>query len=246
MPSSTPAILILEDTRTVQNYIRDVLRPIEASHPILLARKLRDAQDIAANAAIALFIVDIGLPDGDGIDFLCEMSLLHPDSRALIITSTPTDDSRERARQLGVLHFLPKPIDRKVLLEAARRLLARPNSSTRSTPGFDATLGGLSPLDIIQLKCLRGVTGAIELREEHLSGCIWFEQGEIVHAECVLPGAKHDGVEAFQCMIAWRIGCIRDVPDAPISMRTIRTPWQKLLMECDEAPAPHEAALRSR
>jgi hypothetical protein len=60
MTENAPAILILEDTRTVQNYIRDVLRPIEADRPILLARKLAEAHKLAAESAITLFIVDIG------------------------------------------------------------------------------------------------------------------------------------------------------------------------------------------
>lgn len=246
MSTSAPAILILEDTRTVQNYIRDVLRPVESSHPILMARKLRDAQDIAANAAIAVFVVDIGLPDGDGIDFLCEMSLLHPDARALIITSTPTDDSRERARQLGVLHFLAKPLERKVLLDAVRNLLAPPDSSVGKPSGFEATLGGLSPIDIIHLKGLRGASGAVELREEHLFGRIWFDHGEVIHAECTLPGAKHEGIDAFRCMIHWRIGCIRDIADAPVARRTIRTPWQSLLLDCEDGTPANAAALPSR
>ncbi|MEO6785896.1 MAG: response regulator [Chthoniobacteraceae bacterium] len=236
MPDSTPAILILEDTRTVQNYIRDVLRPIEATHPVLLARKLKEAQEIAARADIALFIVDIGLPDGDGIDFLCEMSMLHPESRALVITATPSDDFRERARQLGVLHFMAKPLDRRTLLNAVINLLTPPSAST----GFEATLGGLSPIDIIQLKCLRGATGAIELREEHLHGQVWFEHGDIVHAECKFPGAEHDGEEAFHCIFTWRTGSIRDVPNPRPVRRTIMLPWQQLLLE---SGARAEAAL---
>ena len=235
MSTSSPVILILEDTRTVQNYIRDVLRSVAGSHPILLARRLTEAQEIAASSVVALFIVDIGLPDGDGIDFLCEMSLLHPDARALIITSTPSDDSRERARRLGVLHFLAKPLERKILLDAARRLLEPPDPSARRATGFEATLGGLSPIDIIQLKCLRGATCVIELREEHLLGRVWFERGEIVHAECTLPGAKHQGLDAFACVVNWRIGCIRDVSDAPLAVRTIRTPWQQLLLQYEDA-----------
>ena len=231
MTDSTPAILILEDTRTVQNYIRDVLRPIEAGRPVLQARKLREAHDFAASAAIALFIVDIGLPDGDGIDFLCEMSMLHPESRALVITATPTDDFRERARQLGVLHFLPKPLERRTLLEAVRNLLAPPSASDGGPSGFEATLGGLSPVDIIQLKCMRGTTGSIELREEHLYGQVWFERGEIIHAECTLPGAAHTGAEAFHCILMWRIGCIREVPNPRAVLRTISTPWQQLVLE---------------
>ena len=136
MPDSAPAILILEDTRTVQNYIRDVLRPVEAVHRVLLARRVKDAQEIAAGTDIGLFIVDIGLPDGDGIDFLCEMSMLHPESRALVITSTPTDDYRERARQLGVLHFMAKPLERRVLLDAVRKLLAPPPHEPRLHQNF--------------------------------------------------------------------------------------------------------------
>ena len=231
MPDSTPAILILEDTRTVQNYIRDVLRPIEAAHPVLLARRVKEAQEIAATTDIALFIVDIGLPDGDGIDFLCEMSMLHPEARALIITSTPSDDSRARAKQLGVLHFMAKPLERRALLDAVRNLLAPPAAFDGERSGFEATLGGLSPVDIIQLKCLRGTTGAIELREEHLFGQLWFERGEIIHAECRLPGASHAGLDAFHCIITWQIGCIREVPDPRAVRQTIRMPWQQLLME---------------
>jgi CheY-like chemotaxis protein len=231
MTAPAPAILILEDTRTVQNYIRDVLRPIEAKHPILLARRLAEAQEIAARATIALFIVDIGLPDGDGIDFLCEMSMLHPESRALIVTSTPTDDFRERARQLGVLHFMAKPLERRALLDAVMNLLSPPATADGSPKGFEAMLGGLSPVDIIQLKCLRGTTGCIELSEEHLFGQVWFANGEIIHAECTLPGAKHSGSEALQCILMWRIGNIRDMQNPRTVAQTIHTPWEQLLMD---------------
>jgi CheY-like chemotaxis protein len=237
MPDNPPAILILEDTRTVQNYIRDVLRPIEARHPIHLARRLAEAHQIAAGTDIALFIVDIGLPDGDGIDFLCEMSMLHPDARALIITSTPTDDFRERARQIGVLHFMAKPLDRRTLLDAATSLLVPPGVSEGGHPGFEGTLGGLSPIDIIQLKCLRGVTGSIELREEHLFGQVWFANGEIIHAECALPGAAHSGLAAFHCLVTWRIGSIREVANPRPVLRTIHKPWQQLLMEVEPQTA---------
>lgn len=233
MPQTDPSILILEDTRTVQNYIRDVLQPFEAERPILLARKLVDAQTMAASASIGLFIVDIGLPDGDGIDFLCEMSMLHPESRALIITSTPTEEYRERARQLGVLQFLAKPLDRKTLFNAVRRLLDPTEQPDSAGTGFEGTLGGLSPVDIIQLKCLRGGTGVIEFTETHLHGRVWIDAGQIIHAECRMPGAEHKGVEAFQCIINWRTGRIRDLPNPPQADRSIHRPWQELLLDAE-------------
>jgi CheY-like chemotaxis protein len=240
MPQTEPSILILEDTRTVLNYIRDVLQPFEATRPILLARRLVEAQNIAASNPVGLFIVDIGLPDGDGIDFLCEMSMLHPEARALIITSTPTDDFRERARQLGVLHFLAKPLERKTLFAAVQRLLSNDHSSGDGPNGFEGTLGGLSPADIIQMKCLRGGTGVIEFSETHLFGRVWIYGGQIIHAECRMPGAAHEGLQAFHCIIHWRTGRIREVQNPPWADRTIRAPWQELLMDAEARR--HEAA----
>lgn len=227
MPGNEPAVLILEDTRTVQNYIRDVLRPVEARRPILLARRVSEAQAFAAEKPIAVFIVDIGLPDGDGIDFLCEMSMMHPESRALVITSTPRDEYRERAKQLGVLHFMSKPLERRKLLEAVENLL-RP---AERRGGFEATLGGLSPADIIQLKCLRHATGSIELTEEHLHGQVWFDNGDVIHAECRFPGAEYEGEEAFYAIANWRTGNIRDVSNPRPVRRSITASWQQLIME---------------
>ena len=235
MSQTAPAILILEDTRTVQNYIRDVLSPLEAGHPILMARKLADAQQLTLKSSIGLFIVDIGLPDGDGIDFLCEMSVVQPDSRALIITASPTDHVRERARQLGVLNFMAKPLERKPLLTAARRLLNGTAEPGGATGGFEGTLRDLSPIDIIQLKCLRGATGAIELREGQFCGQIWLERGDVIHAECRMPGASIAGPDAFRIIVNWTKGAIRDAENQSPVPRTIFAPWQQLLLEAEAA-----------
>jgi len=235
MPQTAPAILILEDTRTVQNYIRDVLSPLEAGHPILMARKLADAQELTLKSDIGLFVVDIGLPDGDGIDFLSEMSVVQPDSRALIITASPTDHVRERARQFGVLNFMAKPLERKALFSAARRLLDGPSQSEGALDGFEGTLGGLSPIDVVQLKCLRGATGAIELCEGQFHGQVWLERGDIIHAECRMPGASLAGPDAFRIIVNWRTGSIRDAEHRSPVPRTIFAPWQQLLLEAEAA-----------
>jgi DNA-binding response OmpR family regulator len=238
MSKIEPSILILEDTRTMQNYIRDVLQPFEETHPILLARRLVEALQLAAANPVALFIVDVGLPDGDGIDFLCEMSILRPEARALIITAKPTEERRERARKLGVLNFLPKPLDRRTLLTAVRRLLAPDGEMAAAGGGFEGTLGGLSPLDLIQLKCLRGGSGVLEFSETHLLGRVWIEAGKVVHAECRMPGATQKGVEAFKCIITWRSGSIRDLPVMPTVERTIHEPWQELILDAEHQRHP--------
>jgi CheY-like chemotaxis protein len=243
MLETEPNILLLEDTRTVQNYIRDVLRALPFRHQILTARRIEEAQNLAAEQAVDLFIVDIGLPDGDGIDFLCEMSIAHATARALIITSTPRDDYRDRARQIGVLNFLPKPLQRKPLLDAVTRLLIpAQDSDVEEAGGFEGTLGGLAPADIIQLKCLSRATGVIEFCHQDCRGLVWFQLGEIIHAESTSDTEHLVGVPAFRTIVGWSSGTVhevyREVPEAPL----ITENWQNLLLDAsqsrDEAMAP--------
>ena len=245
MSENNPTILLLEDTRTVQNYIRDVLRSLPMEHNLLVAKRIEEAQKLASENSVQLFLVDIGLPDGDGIDFLCEMAMLHPQARALIITSTPRDDYRDRAKQIGVLTFLPKPLQRKDLLDAVTRLLTQDfplsPSANGETHGFEGTLGGLSPADIIQLKCLSRATGVIEFTTDERYGMVWFENGELHHAEAEDIRGKITGQKAFEFIVSWRSGTVREVPHRGTVAKTIHRSWQALLMEatpCVEDHAP--------
>lgn len=238
MPGDNPNILLLEDTRTVQNYIRDVLRSLECPYQLHVAKRVEEAMNIAYQEVIELFIVDIGLPDGDGIDFLCAMSAVHPSARALIITSTPNESYRDRARALGVLNFLPKPLQRKALLDAVTRLLPPAVAEViaqQESNGFEATIGGLSPADIIQLKCLRRAHGAIEFSNDDRFGLVWFDDGEVIHAECECIGACYTGLEAFSAIVGWRTGNVREVPQTGKIERTIHKSWQSLLMDVSSA-----------
>jgi hypothetical protein len=190
-----------------------------------------DAAQLAERNEINLFIVDIGLPDGDGIDFLCAMSAVHPAARALVITGTPSDAYRDRANAIGVLTILPKPLQRKALLDAVTTLLPQSRPEGAEPVGFEGTLGGLSPADIIQLKCFRGASGVIEFSNEDRFGLVWFEEGEITHAECQCVGEHHTGLEAFRSIVSWRTGTVREVPPPPAVERSIHKSWQALLMD---------------
>ena len=247
MTDHTPTILLLEDTRTVQNYIRDVLRSLPMAHNLVVAKRIEEAQNLAAEHQISVFIVDIGLPDGDGIDFLCEMAMLHPHARALIITSTPRDDYRDRARQIGVLTFLPKPLQRKELLDAVGGLLAAEAKAETGSPaepnGFEGTLGGLSPADIIQLKCLSRANGVIEFTTDERYGMVWFDNGELHHAETEDANGKQSGEAAFMTIVCWKTGTVREVPQPGTVPKTIMRSWQSLLMDASvnmesEVPTP--------
>lgn len=233
MSELIPSILLLEDTRTVQNYVRDVLRSLPIEHRLLTARKLQEAQAIVVAQQIDLFIVDIGLPDGDGLDFICSMAAACPSAKALVITSNTSGDYQDRARQLGVLNVLAKPLQRKALLEAVARLIGPAEQD--SGDGFEATIGGLSPSDIIQLKCTSGATGGLEFSRADAQGIVFFQAGDVIHAEAWVGDEHQYAADAFKFIISWRSGMVCESSHPQPEERTIFEGWQSLLMEAAHA-----------
>ena len=109
MSQSAPAIIVLEDTRTVLNYIRDVLRPFDATHPVLLARKIAEAitnLDLQLMHIRGAFVVPL-LAGGDH-------SMTH---RVNDVVDSETDGSRAiPERHVASVEILPEITDIVVVI----------------------------------------------------------------------------------------------------------------------------------
>jgi len=84
---------------------------------------LRQARECLSRAPADIVIVDLALPDGDGIELLQELKDT-PGTDVIIISGVATVDSAIEALRLGALDYLTKPLDtrrlRAVLANAAR------------------------------------------------------------------------------------------------------------------------------
>jgi len=97
---------------------------------LLHAAEVRTAANVAGALALAavlqfdLFILDISLPDGMGTDLLATLKQRHPDTPAILIT-TSFDISKEEARQVGAIDLIHKGNGRFVqeLLEVSGNVL---------------------------------------------------------------------------------------------------------------------------
>jgi CheY-like chemotaxis protein len=195
---------------------------------VLTARSVAEAQVFLAEYRIHFFVLDIHLPDGTGLDFLCDIQTTNPGAKSVIITAAPLPEDREQAEALGVLRFMEKPVDAKTICALAqeqRDSLQKEDAQLKSSQ-FAALLSSLSSMDIIQLKCLGGATQALEFVAPQGTGRIYFYNGEIVHAET--QGAT--GESAFQEILGWRGGRVVELANTPEPSRTITTHWQSLLL----------------
>ena len=72
-----------------------------------------------------MVILDLALPDKNGMDVLSEIRMLHPQQAVIMITAYGTVENAVRAMQSGATNFIQKPWDNEKLLADVRAAVAR-------------------------------------------------------------------------------------------------------------------------
>lgn len=230
MSSANPIILLLEDCPTTALLVEHAVLHELSSCRLIWARTVREARKRSAGLPISVFLVDIVLPDGSGLEFLEHATVAHPSAAAIVITSTPLADHRVMAAALGALSFIEKPFEITTLLDQIRNALGSHSAAVVSRD-FRATLDNVTPLDILQLKCLSAASTVIAFRSNLKEGHIRLHKGEVVDAKA---GAFR-GVDAVREIIGWPHGRVDEHVEIGDFERTIHCSWQTLLMEAAQA-----------
>jgi len=116
-------IFVLEDSTAQREQIVEMLnradRKILCAKTILQAKRLYKIND----SDIDLFILDLKLPDGNGMDFLKRVRKSLHNTPVIITSATITDTIREQANGLNVNTFFEKPVKMKALNQAVVKFL---------------------------------------------------------------------------------------------------------------------------
>ena len=72
--------------------------------------------------ALVAVLSDINMPGMDGLELLGEIKQRRPDSPVMMVTAYGDDERRRRARELGAIEFITKPVDFDKLKEQLRQL----------------------------------------------------------------------------------------------------------------------------
>jgi len=125
-------ILIVEDERKVGEFIVRALE--EHKHTAHLEGTCEAARRALAQTPYDAVILDLGLPDGDGLDLLRnwrESGVMAP---VLILSARDTISDRIHGLDIGADDYLPKPFSVEEMLARVRSLLRRHAASTSTQP----------------------------------------------------------------------------------------------------------------
>ncbi len=79
-------------------------------HQVITASTVKEAETISqSDKAIDLALVDLRLPDGDGIELMSKLRTLHPNIQVVILTGHASIESAVEATRKGAFHFVTKP-----------------------------------------------------------------------------------------------------------------------------------------
>lgn len=122
MSTQKPTILIVEDEQEIRHFIKIALQ--SEGYGFYESATLTDGLTQAAAQKPNLIILDLGLPDGDGIDFIRHCR--HFSDSPIIILSARTDEhDKVAALDAGADDYLIKPFSVSELLARIRALLRR-------------------------------------------------------------------------------------------------------------------------
>ncbi len=116
-------VLIVEDDRKVGSFVLAGLA--EATYTTKLVRTCAEARDALADDTFDAVVLDLGLPDGDGLELLREWRAAGFNEPVLILSARDAVADRVKGLNLGADDYLAKPFSFDELLARLRSLLRR-------------------------------------------------------------------------------------------------------------------------
>ena len=112
-------VLIVDDHVLIREALRGVLKQLKREAAIFEASSSGQAiRIVEEHPDISLILLDIKLPDRDGLSVLRELRDRHPTIAIIILSSWDDQDTVKRAFKLGAQGFITKTTEREVMLNA--------------------------------------------------------------------------------------------------------------------------------
>ena len=135
-----PCVLVVEDQETLRDgLVRAIAKTgVEVS----AAADLASARTAVASRDYDCVLLDLRLPDGDGLDFLAEMKGgLAPAVPVIVVTSFEDSERTMRAMSLGAHDYVTKPFDLSALRATISAALRSRSLARRVEPQLEESEG---------------------------------------------------------------------------------------------------------
>jgi DNA-binding NtrC family response regulator len=156
-----PKVMVVDDTEGIRELLKTILE--REGYDTILKASAAELTAAFTQTQPDIILLDLVLPDGDGLELLPQIKKQWPDTEVIVLTGHATFDAAVEATKRGAYHFQNKPFDTKTLLLSVERALEhkRLNEEGRSLRTALATMsGGAAP--IFQSQAMRTIVRDLE------------------------------------------------------------------------------------
>ena len=218
-------LLLIDDDARLSTMVGDYLG--QAGFEVVLAGSLAAGRERLANESFDALVLDLMLPDGDGLD-LCRELRASPRTRTLpllMLTARGEPLDRIVGLELGADDYLGKPFEPRELQARVKALLRR---AAQSVAGEDDVLRfGRLEIDLgARVARLAGEVCDLTGHQFDLLVVLAQSPGRVLSRDQIMDSLKGHPLEAFDRSIDVHISRIRsvieDAPKAPRRVLTVR------------------------
>ena len=115
-------ILLLEDIPEIRAWLKALTKQVFPAAQITECSRVQDALALVNSQRFSLALLDLGLPDGSGVDVIAALRDKQPEVQSVIVTIHDDDEHLFPALQAGAFGYLLKEQSRELLIEQLQRM----------------------------------------------------------------------------------------------------------------------------
>ena len=221
---SNPHLLLIDDDARLTTMVGDYLRM--SGYEVVAGGSLAEGRRLLEQGGWDALVLDLMLPDGDGLDFTRELRAQPATRRLPLLMLTARGEPMDRivGLELGADDYLPKPFEPRELLARVKALLRR--ASADAAPDEVLRFGRLE-IDLGERKArLDGRDCDLTGHQFDLLVVLAQSAGRVLSRDQIMDQLKGHPMEAFDRSIDVHISRIRavieDDPKNPKRVLTVR------------------------
>jgi signal transduction histidine kinase len=187
--SSPDKVLIIDDDELIQDLLRACLAP--QGHQLVFAGRGQEALELLKSGQFAVAILDIMLPEINGMEILRRVQGQIPETEIIVLTGHASLETAIEAIRLGAYDYITKPFAIDAVRSTVRRAIGRQRLQARLAAIQDLSHEMALSLDVVQVA--EATLDIIERVLELEHGELWLideEQDELYPV--VVRGARGD------------------------------------------------------
>ena len=115
-------ILLLEDLPEIRAWLKVLGHQVFPQAQISEAARVHDALELVSAVKFDLALVDLGLPDGSGVDVVAALREQQPEAQSVVVTIHDDDEHLFPALQAGAFGYVLKEQARELIAEQLNRM----------------------------------------------------------------------------------------------------------------------------